>query len=522
MKSTFYACVLFITVFAVYPQESEESPAPEPVVAESGPVEENSSIAANYVISKINYHVEGWTRPFAIASKVDLREGAEFSGTEALDAYVARKIQDLRNQRVFEAAKCRIEYSMESPGEDGKIPVILDVYVEDSWNIIALPEPKFDSNTGFSLTLKARDYNFLGTMNPLSFDIGYKLATDEKHTYGFLVDADIPFRAAGLDWVFNFDNKLDWTIGDPLSYRNVTGVSIYVPWKTTAFWFGFNQFLYINEENSKDEKKATGIRSFPDTWYMASQIYGGWRIPTGLTVLNFGSVDYIPGITETLRYRPGGDTGDWRRPVLSLGHSIGFGRIDWQGNYRQGFDIRLGNNNDLNQYYLTWSYYFYIYAVAYYRFTDYFGIAGRFRFQRWWNGTHADAGDVLRGLHDDTLTATKMLSLNLEFPFRLIRFVPSEWFRRRKWRIFDFEQQWSPFIDFAMADDPQKKYSGGAKYTPSGIITTMGLEVITFPLRWRSIYLRVSIGWDMREWLKQHNPPAGSHRELYIGLGHFF
>jgi hypothetical protein len=114
-----------------------------------------------------------------------------------------------------------------------------------------------------------------------------------------------------------------------------------------------------------------------------------------------------------------------------------------------------------------------------------------------------------------------MISLNLEFPFRLIRFVPSEWFRRRNWRIFDFEQHWSPFIDIAMADDPKNKY-GGIGFEPSGIITTMGLEVTTFPLRWRSIYLRISLGFNMREWLRIHNPPANGHRELYIGLGHFF
>jgi hypothetical protein len=514
-------CVMLIAALSVYPQESEESQAEETAAAESDYTEKNSPDTPGYVISKINYHIKGWTKPFAMAQKVDLKEGVEFSSPEDLDDYVARKTQELRNQRVFEANKCLIEYSLGNPGEDGKIPVILDIYVEDTWNIIVLPEPKYDSNTGFSLTLKGRDYNFLGTMSPLRLDIGYELDNDGKHTYGFLLDSDTPFKALGFNWNFNFDNELDYTIGDPLYYKNTTGISMNLPWKTTTFTFGFNQYLYVNEENSDDEKAATGIVFFEDTWYMASELYGQWRIPTGLEVPNFGSVDYIPGISEIIRYRPGGDVGDWRRPVFSFSHSIGFGRIDWLGNYRQGFDLRLGNINALNQETLVWSNNFYITAAAHYRFTDFFGVSGRFHFRTWFGDSYTDAGDVLRGLHNDKLTATKMISLNLEFPFRLIRFVPSEWFRRRNWRIFDFEQHWSPFIDIAIADDPGNEY-GGVGFGPSGIITTMGLEVITFPLRWRSIYLRISVGFDMREWLRIHTPPANGHRELYIGLGHFF
>jgi hypothetical protein len=483
-----------------------------------------------FVIDSINYHIKGWTKPFAIARNVELQEGVEFRNAEELEAYVARKTQVLRNQRVFEENSCRIEYSPGDPGADGKIPVLLDVYVEDTWNIIVLPEPKYDSNTGFSLTLKARDYNFLGTMAPLRLDIGYELDNDGEHTYGFLLDIDFPVKALGFTWTFNFDNELDYTIGDPVYYKNTTGVSVDLPWKTTMFTFGFNQHLYVNEENSDEEKDTTGIEFFEDTWYMASELYGQWKIPTGLNLSYFGSVDYIPKISEIIRYRPGGDVGDWRRPTLSLSHSIGFGRIDWLGNYRQGFDIRLSNANDLNQYDLSWNNNAAVTAVAHYRFSDLFGVSGRFRFQIWRGDSYTDAGDVLRGVFNDDLSAKKMLSLNLEFPFRLIRFVPSEWFRNKKWHILDFEQHWSPFVDLAIADDPDrnyKEYSNGARFNASGIIATAGLEVITFPLRWRSIYLRISAGWDLRgdirEWPGVHNRlylPAGG--EYYIGLGHFF
>ncbi|MDR1507284.1 MAG: hypothetical protein LBI67_09315 [Treponema sp.] len=533
MKLNVLYVLLFAAALQAYPQEAEESPAVSGAVetvldgettadseAVIGGKNGGEREAAIYVIRDISYHTKGWTKPFAIAYNVDLKTGVEFRSTEDLDVYVGRKTQDLRNQRVFEANKCLIEYTLGAPEADGKIPVFLDVYTEDSWNIIVLPEPKYDSNTGFSLTLKGRDYNFLGTMSALRLDIGYELDNDGKHTYGFLLDSDFPFRALGFTWTFNFDNELDYTIGDPLYYKNTTGISMDFPWKTTTFTFGFNQHLYVNEENGDDEKAATGIVFFEDTWYMASELYAQWKIPTGIDIGNFGSLDYTPRISETLKYRPGGDVGDWRRSTLSLSHSIGFGRVNWLKNYRQGVSVSLSNSNDLNQSTLNWNNSVSLTAAAHYRLTERLGVSSRFRFQAWRGDPYTDAGDVLRGLHNDDLSANKMLSLNVEFPFTLIRFVPSEWFRRKSWRIFDFEQQWSPFIDLAMADDPKNEY--GVRFEPSGIITTMGLEVITFPLRWRSIYLRISAGWDMREWLRIHKPPAGVHRELFIGLGHFF
>jgi hypothetical protein len=539
MKSLLFIFLIFTTLSCfLFAQEYAPQEYAPPEYGEENTAETETSEAISpgvpdkpvFVISTINYHIKGWTKPFAIAYNVELQEGVEFQGLEELEAYVTRKTQVLRNQRVFEENSCFIAYSPGSPGTDGKTPVVLDVYTEDSWNIIVLPEPKYDSNSGFSLTLKARDYNFAGTMSPLRLDLGYELDNDGEHTYGFLIDLDFPIRALGLTWTFNFDNELDYTIGDPLYYKNTVGVSVNLPWKATTFTFGFNQYLYVNEENSDDEKAATGIEFFDDTWYMASELYGQWKIPTGLSVSHFGSVDYIPRISETLRYRPGGSIGDWRHPILSLSHSIGFGRIDWQGNYRHGLDLRLSNSNNLNQDNLTWNNNFAATAVGHYRFGKLFGVSGRFRLQYWQGDPHTEAGDVLRGLHNDELTANKMVSLNLEFPFRLIRFVPSEWFGGKIWRIFDFEQHWSPFIDLAIADDPNKEYQeygNGARLEASGIVATAGLEVITFPLRWRSIYLRISAGWDLRgdiwEWPKEHNRlylPADG--EYYIGLGHFF
>jgi hypothetical protein len=69
-----------------------------------------------------------------------------------------------------------------------------------------------------------------------------------------------------------------------------------------------------------------------------------------------------------------------------------------------------------------------------------------------------------------------------------------------------------------MVDAPDEDY----RFTPQDMIAALGLEVITFPLTWRSFYLRISLGWDLREWIKTGKLPSGIHREIFIGLGHFY
>ncbi|MDR2144058.1 MAG: hypothetical protein LBP29_06790, partial [Treponema sp.] len=125
-----------------------------------------------YVISGFDFSVKGRTRPFAIINNGEFRAGEEIRGLANLEKYVKDKTQLLVNQRVLE--KAGIEYTLSDPGDDGKIPVRLFISVEDTWNIIAVPYPKYDTNSGFELIIKARDYNFFGTMSALRLDLGYK------------------------------------------------------------------------------------------------------------------------------------------------------------------------------------------------------------------------------------------------------------------------------------------------------------------------------------------------------------
>jgi hypothetical protein len=79
---------------------------------------------------------------------------------------------------------------------------------------------------------------------------------------------------------------------------------------------------------------------------------------------------------------------------------------------------------------------------------------------------------------------------------------------------FDFEQHWSPFMDLALVEEPM-----GRDFSFNDMIVAGGLEVITYPLHWRSIYVRISGGMDLRKALKNRDLLSRDNFEIFIGFG---
>jgi hypothetical protein len=522
----------------VQAQESAEIPAETSGAGDSPTV---------YVIRSIDFDVDGRSRPFALIYNGEFKEGERIRGKDNLEQYIARKQQLLINQRVLDEAS--VEYTLGEPEADGAVPVNLLVHVKDTWNVIALPYPKYDSNDGFSFIIKARDYNFLGTMSALRVDLGYRRYEDDdsagdtvsKHRFNFEIDSDIPFRAFDLNWNFNFDHIFYYTIGDPLYYQNVTGLSMELPFSATTFTFGFNQYLIYNEENSDENKDLYGLGDFFDGPYAGSEMYVSWKIPTGLKAGEFGDLSYTPRLSGRINYRAGG-VDEPRKPVASFTHSLGFGRVDWIGNYRRGVEASIGNS---------YSYYFARsdapFAISldaggtvHWPFTKLIGVSARLKYRQWWQHSdlkHAtvpnyNAGDLIRGVKDDNLRANYMLSLNLDFPFRLLRFFPSEWFNYSKLHLFDFELHVSPFVDLALAESPYYDYNvntlDGLTFSFKDMIMTSGFEVIVFPAFFRSFYIRGSVGYNISYLIDRDETPDlrwgffPQWNEIYIGIGHHY
>jgi hypothetical protein len=122
---------------------------------------------------------------------------------------------------------------------------------------------------------------------------------------------------------------------------------------------------------------------------------------------------------------------------------------------------------------------------------------------------------VIRGILDKKLCADYMLSLNLDFPLRVLQFVPSQWFNTSWLRLFNFDLHFSPFFDIALLHDPVNNTEFWSKPAMGA-----GFEIIVFPHFFRSFYLRVSFGYDVASTIEAGK--LNKWDELFIGIGHYF
>jgi len=492
-----------------------------------------------YVIREIEFDVTGRSRPFALISSGKFKEGERIKGKDSLEKYLALKKQLLMNQQVLE--EVAIEYFSGESESDGAIPVRLLVHVKDTWNFIVLPYPKYDSNEGFSITLKARDYNFLGTMSALRVDFGYKNDSGEQ-SVNFLLDSDVPFEAGGLNWVLNFDHIFGYTFNEPLYYQNVTGLSLLLPWRGTILTTGFNQYLTVNEENPIEDKDIFNLDDRYYGVYGSTEIFASWKVPLGVEMGGFGELEYTPGVSGRINY-PFASMDEPRKTVTSFNHSIGFGRVDWIGNYRKGLSASIGNS--YNWYFNRGDSPLKISLDAgiafHWIFAEYFGFSSKLNYRQWWhwsdklggNIPYYGAGDMTRGVLNYDIRAYQILSLNMDFPFRILRFWPSEWFGNTKLHLIDFEMHLSPFFDIAMFKGPYSKIkdkidpdNGQTGFSVDDMISTAGIEAIVFPGFFRSLKIRASIGYNLNKIKKDGVSLKWGFfpdwDEIFIGLDHYY
>jgi hypothetical protein len=472
-----------------------------------------------FIISSIDFNIDGRTRVFALINRGEFIVGEELIGIKNLEQYIQDKTQLLLNERVLDTVS--IEYYLGSVQEDGKIPVDLVVNVKDTWNIIAIPQPKYSSNTGFELILKARDYNFFGTMHPLRIDFGYRNDENGKTFYNLLLETDFPFELFNLNWNLSFENFFDYRpdLDLPYYYKNTTGLSVNIPFGPTRITIGFIESVIVNEEGAFG-RKPTG--EYQEGLYMSSNPYISWRIPTGIRFGYYGNLVYTPRISAAFNHQlPAWSLKETlQKPSMSFGHTLGFGRINWIGNFQRGFSINLSNTyhydfNDIkNQDPLRINYR--IRGIGHIAIDDIFGISTRLMFRQWFHYNKDEgyeyAGDALRGILDKDIRADIMLSLNLSVSMKILKFYPSEWFDTSKLKIFNFDLHLCPFLDTAIYRSPinEVKYSG-TDFSHKNILASGGIEIIVFPASFRSLFLRASLGFNLST-LVGINP-----REIYIG-----
>lgn len=489
-------------------------PMAAPAQDAGGPSAEGASA---YVIGSVDFKVKGKTIPFVMRQKIEAdgpAVGRSFPDIASLEAFIEEKRTVLANNRVFESVES--SYSL-GPEEGGAVPVAVLFSVVDTWNIMAFPIPDYSSDEGFKFYVKAKDYNFFGSMEPLTLNLSYVYDENGDQSFATYASFTYPFKSMGLEWGLALNEDLevwfdDWTVASN------TGVNL----TANLPGLGFPASVTVSQGFHYNEDEPTANE--PDPFFLSSGLSFNASIPTGLELRALGPISYgfSAGVDEN--WWPGDslEVAGRRGLILRHGDSLGSGRVDWVGNMRTGSSISASSSQTLNTTTngVTWDL-----ALTYKGFATFWdgkaGIAAQVAALARPNnrGTAINTiADSLRGIRGGRVSGGAALVANLSFPVKLFDF-PTHVLIKKDW--LDFELQAQPFGDLAVVIPD----SISLKPSKDWIWAAGGLELLVYPKRFRSVIVRVGAGWDALSVLSTKSLTAPSPRdgaspyEIYFTTG---
>ncbi|AIN93947.1 hypothetical protein H0R90_09820 [Treponema putidum] len=460
-----------------------------------------------YKIDIVEYSIKGLTKAGHLSAKVPIDKNRIFASREELDAYILGLNTELNNIRTIERHEINFEFL---EPKNNIILVKLKIYVKDTWNIIAIPYPSFDSNKGLEFKIKLKDFNFLGTLEPLTIDLIYNRNNEGKSSFEFGSGFALPFYInpvrllwSSSEWIsINQDKKLDFEFETGLSASSKLGVD----WITLTA--GIKQSIDVSASPSEKD------------YYLTNGFY------TSLTFdiyknQTLGSITWTPyfGINGNWKFKK---MTDEKRKGLNINwsHSLGMGKVNWINNFRQGFAASFDNSYEYNTYrkgHVDVS--FNLETKGFYSFLDRVGLYGRCDFYyNLFNKTSEKSGKILRGILNNRIKTDTAFSFNFDVPIKIGVFKWEEITGVEWTRFFGFELHVTPFLDMALVHDTESN----TYYNPKYGWYSGGFEIIMYPVKMRSIYARISYGHDLREiknkdgYAKRDGRPVS---EIFIGIG---
>ena len=384
------------------------------------------SIAAEgplHILREMVYSTDKYTQKSALIRELNIPPEKSFPTREELDAYLAGKVQDLVNLRVFQEVEYRLEL-IESL--DGAEIYRGTITVHGSWTLYPVPYPKYDSNSGFRGGLKIYYDNFLGTLT------------------NFYLGMNIDIRPDGDDWEIP-----QWTINPRIGNVSLFGQK-----------FALDLTQKYQETSKYDSQKGIYLQRYNN--YLT-----GISLTTRLQMPWKLYYSFTPKISFTYGYKdnnPDGDSAFQQKPLhFSFSHSIGRSQVDWIGNFRRGlsyslshslsFDTDEERDGNLKTSLGASIAGFYPWKI----FNPSFQLQGKYSF---FNDETTGFGGELRGIRDDSFYGIAGGFLNASVNISVIR-----------WKGVG-EAQFQPFFDVGLAlrkgvafdPDLDIKYAAGAEF----------------------------------------------------------
>lgn len=420
-----------------------------------------------YIINSVKYTVDGFTRVENLEDYMDLETGVTFESTEEFETFIQKTDQRIKNNRVFLGGEVLTTFL---DSVNGYTPVDLEIKIKDSWNIVILPYPQYDSNTGLSLGFRAKDYNFLGSMKTLSVDFDYLNLDDGGTEYYINTDFSIPFYTGDIKWTINVAEDLVLYPNDPVKNKTKLGVSTLIPVFYLDFYTSLSQIYYLNQDGDDD----------PDGHYFVSVLETGPQ-------MNFWDISYSPKMVLTTPYKFDGELSEERTGnSLKIKHSIGYGSIDLIGNFKNGYEISLDQSITYNLE-TSDSDIFNELKFLYHKNFNLFGFSSRF-LALYSSNEDETLGSATRGITNSRVTDTTGFVINLDLPFNFPLGPLNRW----------FDAQVSPFLDLALSASYED-------LTQTDFWYGGGFEGFAYWKSSRSVYMRGSLGVDLEELISGKN-----------------
>lgn len=498
-----------------------------------------NTFAQQYKIENVEYITDGITRKYVLETKIKIDKDRLFESEEELINYIEDYKKQVSNTRIFESVE--FEHKTSELDENNIYKVCITVKTKDSLHFLVVPYPSFNSNTGFKFKLKAKDTNFLGSMETMSSDLNFAIETEEEkqaeYKVGFNIDFQTPFKIKPFDVVWDNNYDFSYTIGKNSPEWNLkSGLNFRLPLKKVSINLDFYQ-SFIRNFDYEDKKINDKTVHYGDGTYFVE--YVQLSIPFVLQEIeNWGKVYYKPYVNITYNWDLNGihpDNTDLHSPLLSFGQNISTSRIDWDGNFRNGLSISLSQTFEYNFYKND-----FIPGIngelQIFKSLKYLGINSKIQAFAYLNGTNKIGGS-LRGIRDDQYFSRESgysyfyacetpaaLVFNFDLPIKLfaIDWTTLSLFNKVSFlRYFNFEMQLSPFVDIGIFHN---KANDNSFHIKDGFYGA-GAEVLVFPQKWKGMIVRASLGCDVGRLLLKNKlnmswrDQSISKYELSIGIG---
>lgn len=489
------------------------------------------------LLGTVEYVIDGNTRRSAVESYLGIEPDAVFSDEAALEDYVEGLKRRLFNNRVFDP-ESTVEYEIRAEAS-GRRTAHLTVKVVDSLAAVAIPLPKYSSSDGFSLALRYKNYNFLGTLQTFTLNLDW-FASTGKIDVG--TDGSLPFKALGAEWKFAFDVGLVVPRdAEPIPDVTLSLGGSYDWGPEGREWFLSPAFSYDYDPSDGSQTGTAGatygIRyewglpwtlstsaavTVEQASYSSASLTNGLNLGTRLVLANLGYLgDLTLSPATTLYVTTAFPETEISETGWTSSGTLGAGRVDWLGNFRRGASFKLGGAFTRRFLYTNyedrWDGTVILDASVFTSWKDLVGINARLT-GRWfadWTSlsdpsTDFDWDDYFRG-RTGTFYGDIGAALNLELPVNLAQ---GKFFGAS---MFEAEVFLVPFLDLGFVrTDPAQPLD----FERFGMAFA-GCEFVVYPTRARAFAYRLSLGYDALDFLRTKDFDAGK-LEIFLGLGTLF